>query len=156
MANYSDGPSMDEILERIKRALADREHRAEGADYAQPSGEPQSLKEYARSREVTEKILEELTGGGIFVKPAQADMEAVRLSREDEIRPAPRRDEDVFVLTKSRKIPKKIGFADADVELLCENLAIGLARDLGIPYLVPKIEAWFRSSLPAIVEKSKK
>jgi hypothetical protein len=153
MANYSDGPSMDEILSRIKRALAERENRAE-YDREPPPG----LKEYARSKDVTERILEELVGNDIFIKPSAPEMKTVRLSRGEEVETPVRQPppEDVFVLTKSMKVSKTLDFSGADFDLLCENLAVRLARDLGIPYLVPKIEEWFRNFLAPIIMQSKK
>ena len=152
-SNYSDSPSMDEILGRIKRALSERESLAAGE-----GSKIEQVREFARNPDVTDRIVSQLAGDEIFLGPSEEKREEVRIKptarhSEAPVRP---RDAGVFVLTKKMELPKKIDWSRVDFDEFCSNLAVKLCRDLAIPYLSPKTESWLRENLITIIRMSQK
>lgn len=163
-SNYSDSPSMDEILERIKRALAQREESVNEANEmhsnpARDNDKPltfEQMKEYSSSREITDKITETIAEDEIFIKPI------IRPTSTEEVKPLTKRDEvtqtkgDVFVLTKTMKRKKNADLNNVDFDMMFKNIASELGHDLAISYLSPKIESWLRLNFNDIIAKSQK
>lgn len=167
-SNYSDSPSMDEILERIKRALSEREAKSfisENVEENLSSKENDSLsfekmKELSSSREMTDKIVGNLVDDEIFIKPvakATSDDESVKILNKEE-RVSSKKNDDVFVLTKNmkRKKDSDVSLNNVDLEVMFKNIAFGLGHDLAISYLSPKIESWLRINATDIISKSQK
>ncbi|MGN0929757.1 MAG: hypothetical protein ACI4N3_03905 [Alphaproteobacteria bacterium] len=170
-SNYSDSPSMDEILDRIKKALSEREAKSSYEDGEElnssftkldPSNDKpltfEKMKELSSSREITDKIVGGLVEDEIFIKPvakATSSDEIVKtLHKEDKVL----NNNDVFVLTKNMKRKKETStnLANVDLDLMFKNISVGLGRDLAISYLTPKIESWLRINSQDIIAKSQK
>lgn len=183
-SNYSDNPSMDEILNRIKRALSEREAKSSAlyddavAESGGASGSSalsgsvaqsvpekvltfEEMRELSSSKEMTDKIVGNLVDDEIFIKPvavakpAQSG-EPVSVVHLEAKEKVVR--DDVFVLTKSMKKKRDVAldFSNVDVDLFCKNISVELGRDLAISYLVPKIESWFKLNLSDAIAKSQK
>lgn len=155
MSNYTDNPSMDEILSRIKKALAERERRVEEEALSRDESleKPVSwqreesktvsfeeVKEFASKPEVGEKIVDNIVKDEIFIKP-----NLVGESRDD-----------VFVLTKDMKVNSLKNLGEVDFALLCSILSEQMSKDLAIAYMGTKIESWLRNNFWDMVSKSKK
>ncbi len=164
-SNYSDSPSMDEILERIKRALAQREEEANEMQ-ANPTRQTKTddkpltfeqMKQLSSSREITDKITETIADDEIFIKPIirpSSSTDTVKtLSKRDEVT---RTKDDVFVLTKTMKRKKNADLNNVDLDIMFKNIASELGHDLAISYLSPKIESWLRLNFNDIIAKSQK
>ncbi len=138
MTNYSDNPSMDEILKRIKKALADREKRAEvemsiGSDDSVESF-PLEISPMDRKVEVEQKKTSD-----IFIKPNVKSEKS-----------------GVFVLTKDMKLNSMAKITDTDFQQLCFNIADKMSKDLAMAYMGPKMETWLLNNFWEVVAKSKK
>ena len=166
-SNYSDSPSMDEILERIKRALSEREARSsvsEDVESVSVDNTPltfEKMKELSSSRAMTDKIVGNLVDDEIFIKPvakATSEDENVKILNKEEERVPSKKNDDVFVLTKNmkRKKDSDVSLNNVDLELMFKNIAFGLGHDLAISYLSPKIESWLRINATDIISKSQK
>lgn len=171
-SNYSDSPSMDEILERIKRALSDRETKSsyyEKEEHYEVSSEYptnkrnsslsfEEMKELSSSREMTNKIVQPLADDDIFIKPVitqkTTEDEIIKPLKKSEKLNQAKINDDVFVLTKSMKINHKLNFENVDLDKLYKNISLELGRDLAIAYLSPKIESWFKINMPDMIKKS--
>jgi len=133
MTNYSDNPSMDEILRRIKRALAEREQRAE-----QERTEASSVVSISNA-DSTGPSLNKGAAQDIIIKP--------------NVKPE---NSGIFVLTKEMKVNSMAKVADADFQQLCFNLSDKMSKDLAMAYMGPKMEDWLLNNFWEIVAKSKK
>ena len=165
-SNYSDSPSMDEILERIKRALSEREAKSvvsEDVESIPTKDTPltfEEMKKLSSSRTMTDKIVGNLVDDEIFIKPvakATSEDESVKILNKEERVPLKKND-DVFVLTKNmkRKKDSEVSLNNVDLEVMFKNIAFGLGHDLAISYLSPKIESWLRINATDIISKSQK
>jgi hypothetical protein len=156
---YSDNPSMDEILRRIKRALADRNSVAEAtpgpreaALSAQPA--PVSMREYAKSPIVSKKILDGL------VEDFSVSQFSVRPAKKSPPPPAPvpaeppRHDGRVVVLTRKMRAVKRPDLSRADLDRFYASLASSLATGMSISYMADRIEKWLRENMADIAAKS--
>ncbi|MDR1009494.1 MAG: hypothetical protein LBL52_04570 [Rickettsiales bacterium] len=142
MSNYSDNPSMDEILSRIKRALAGREAGsdvpvAESARFSRI----EEIKEYAKKPDVAKKILSDFVADDMFIRPSLASVGAQAEA------PSAAGVRKVFRLTRHMKAFKRPDFAGVDFERLCAILADRMSKDLTISYLAPKVEEWLRENM---------
>ena len=166
-SNYSDSPSMDEILERIKRALSEREARSsvsEDVESVSVDNTPltfEKMKELSSSRAMTDKIVGNLVDDEIFIKTvakATSEDENVKILNKEEERVSSKKNDDVFVLTKNmkRKKDSDVSLNNVDLNLMFKNIAFGLGHDLAISYLSPKIESWLRINATDIISKSQK
>ena len=172
-SNYSDNPSMDEILSRIKKALAERENKVANLENNYESSDDTSfqqnfhkesndvltfekMKEFSSSKNFTEKIVNNLIDDNLFIKPVvqkKTDDEVVQhLSQSQKVE----NREDIFILTKNMKVNKKISFDNIDFDVFCKEVAFALGRDLAISYLSPKIETWLKANLGDIIKKAHK
>ena len=138
MTNYSDNPSMDEILKRIKKALADREKRAEVEMTIAPNESvdsfPLEISPIGKSDSVEPKKTQD-----IFIKPnVKSDKSGV------------------FVLTKDMKLNSMAKITDTDFQQLCFNIADKMSKDLAMTYMGPKMETWLLNNFWEVVAKSKK
>ncbi|MBP3615507.1 MAG: hypothetical protein IJ473_00595 [Alphaproteobacteria bacterium] len=137
MANYSDNPSMDEILKRIKKALADREKRAEVEMTIAPDDNVQS---FPLEISPMDKVVEEpKKSQDIFIKPNVKSEKS-----------------GVFVLTKDMKLNSMAKITDTDFQQLCFNIADEMSKDLAMAYMGPKMETWLLNHFWEVVAKSKK
>ncbi len=154
MSNYTDNPSMDEILARIKKALAERERKVEeealntSSTFERTSSWQrderevvsfEDVKDFASKPEVGEKIVDNIVKDEIFIKP--------NLSNESR--------DDVFVLSKNMEVNLLKKLDDIDFSLLCSIVAEQMAKDLDIAYMGAKVESWFKNNFWDMVEKSK-
>ena len=166
-SNYSDSPSMDEILERIKRALAQREEAVNSANKNetvpyQNSDKPltfEQMKEYSASKEITDKITGTIADDEIFIKPVirpDNNVNVKPLTKQEEVKSKPPVESDVFILTKTMKRKKNIDLNSVDLDTLFKHIAQIMGHDLAISYLTPKIESWLRLNWNDIVAKSQK
>lgn len=168
-SNYSDSPSMDEILSRIKKALSEREEKSSYEEELNSNftklnhknNEPltfEKMKELSSSKEMTDKIVGNLTDDELFIKPVAkptSNNEIITpLNKKDEVK----KSDDVFILTKNmkRKKDSPTNLNNIDLDLFFKNIAVGLGHDLAISYLTPKIESWLRINAQDIIEKSQK
>ena len=155
MSNYSDNPSMDEILKRIKKALAERERRVEEEAFSgnveareeafvRPSSPVhfEVVEDRAVESEREQRVAPVSDAGQseIFIKPN------LRSSRES----------DVFVLTKEMKVNSSAKFAELDFPKLFKNVSVQMSKDLAMGYMAPKIESWLNNNFLEISTKSKK
>ena len=155
MSNYSDNPSMDEILKRIKKALAERERRVEeeafsgnvetrNEAFVRPSSpvhfEVVEDRAVESEREQSVAPVSDAGQSEIFIKPN------LRSSRES----------DVFVLTKEMKVNSSAKFAELDFSKLFKNISVQMSKDLAMGYMAPKIESWLNNNFLEISTKSKK
>ncbi len=139
MANYSDNPSMDEILKRIKKALADREKRAEVEMKISPDDNVQSFP--------------------LEISPldVKADGGDVKKSQDIIIKPNVKAGKNgVFVLTKDMKLNSMAKITDTDFQQLCFNIADKMSKDLAMAYMGPKMETWLLNNFWEVVAESKK
>ncbi|MBD5405723.1 hypothetical protein HDR59_04215 [bacterium] len=166
-SNYSDSPSMDEILERIKKALSERDAKSGVSEEAESISATENtpltfekMKELSSSRAMTDKIVGNLVDDEIFIKPvakASSEDESVKILNKEE-RVSSKKNDDVFVLTKNmkRKKDSDVSLNNVDLNLMFKNIAFGLGHDLAISYLSPKIESWLRINATDIISKSQK
>lgn len=134
MTSYSDNPSMDEILKRIKKALADREKRAEVEMVIAPDENVKSFPLEISPADVNEK-----KSSDIFIKPNVKSEKS-----------------GVFVLTKDMKLNSMAKITDTDFQQLCFNIADKMSKDLAMAYMGPKMETWLLNNFWEVVAKSKK
>ncbi len=138
MTNYSDNPSMDEILKRIKKALADREKRAEVEMTIAPDENvesfPLEISPMDKNRGVEPKKIQD-----IIIKPNVKSEKS-----------------GVFVLTKDMKLNSMAKITDTDFQQLCFNIADKMSKDLAMAYMGPKMETWLLNNFWEVVAKSKK
>lgn len=167
-SNYSDSPSMDEILNRIKKALSEREEKSSYEEELNSNftklnknNEPltfEEMKELSSSKEMTDKIVGNLADDELFIKPVAkptSNNEIITtLNKKDEVK----KSDDIFILTKNMKRKKdtSTNLNNIDLDLFFKNIATGLGHDLAISYLTPKIESWLRINAQDIIEKSQK
>ena len=138
MVNYSDNPSMDEILKRIKKALADREKRAEVEMTIAPNESVDSFPLEISPIEKSDSVEPKKTQD-IFIKPnVKSDKSGV------------------FVLTKDMKLNSMAKITDTDFQQLCFNIADKMSKDLAMAYMGPKMETWLLNNFWEVVAKSKK
>ncbi len=138
MTNYSDNPSMDEILKRIKKALADREKRAEVEMTIAPDENvesfPLEISPMDKNRGVEPKKIQD-----IIIKPNVKSEKS-----------------GVFVLTKDMKLNSMAKITDTDFQQLCFNIADKMSKDLAMAYMGPKMETWLLNNFWEVVASSKK
>ena len=138
MTNYSDNPSMDEILKRIKKALADREKRAEVEMTIAPDENvesfPLEISPMDKNRGVEPKKTQD-----IIIKPNVKSEKS-----------------GVFVLTKDMKLNSMAKITDTDFQQLCFNIADKMSKDLAMAYMGPKMETWLLNNFWEVVASSKK
>ena len=139
MANYSDNPSMDEILKRIKKALADRERRAEVEMKISPDENVQSFPLEISPLDVKEQVGDAKKSQDIIIKPN------VKAGKSG-----------VFVLTKDMKLNSMAKITDTDFQQLCFNIADKMSKDLAMAYMGPKMETWLLNNFWEVVAESKK
>ena len=133
MANYSDNPSMDEILRRIKKALAERERKASAED---------------------EQVLEDDSVVAFTNREAESDL---KKSQDIFIKPNVKTNEPgVFVLTKDMKLNSMARLSDVNFQQFCSNLSDKMAKDLSIAYMGPKMEDWLLNNFWEVVASSSK
>ena len=130
MSGYTDTPSMDEILLRIKHALADRDARSNAE-----CGAGSAKRDVEEAGDF---------GDDYLVRPAVAPKGT-----------APKGD-GVVVLTPSQKVKRTADIAGVDLGKLAEALAFKMGRELGIPYLTPKIEKWIIDNFSDVVKEIRK
>lgn len=156
MDNYSDTPSMDEILTRIKKALAERERKIQQEafpeeedvvvenfnDVREKNHNPslEEIKDFSSKPEVASQIVDNIVKDDIFIKPNLKNNE----------------NDDVFVLTKEMKLDSCSKFLDVDFNLFCKYLSSQMSKDLAIAYMSPKIESWLLNNFWEVVAKSKR
>ena len=130
MSNYDNTPSMEEILQRIKTALRDREHKvlSDTVDFS------------TNNNEISDTDLNPTTNTqqykneNIFIKP--------NLNTDNN---------DVFVLSQDMKINSK----QKNINNIFHNISILMTNDLDIPYLANKIENWLTNNFFNIYKKYK-
>ena len=151
MSNYSDGPSMEEILERIKKALADRERRMEMTDTDTFSNQSiikaeEEFAEMAIAPKPTENEIHETSTNisqdntEIFIKP--------NLSNATQ--------SDVYILSKDMKVNSAEKFAEIDFPKLFKELSTSMSKDLAMAYMAPKIESWLNLNFAQISSHCRK
>ena len=142
--NYSNSPSMDEILERIKKALSERETKS---SYYEESPSP--------SHTITEDNHEndELLIKPV-IRPTDSYDEVIKPLTKSEKLSHPPQSEEVFVLKKSMKVNQPQSFENVNFDKLYKNISTELGRDLAIAYLSPKIESWLRINMPDLIKHS--
>ena len=142
--NYSNSPSMDEILERIKKALSERETKS---SYYEESPSPShTIKE--DSHENDELLIKPV------IRPTDSYDEVIKpLTKSEKLSHTPQ-SEEVFVLKKSMKVNQPQSFENVNFDKLYKNISTELGRDLAIAYLSPKIESWLRINMPDLIKKS--
>ena len=142
-SNYNNNPSMEEILERIKKALADRERRIEQeSSKSTPSPVIKAEEEIAEMAmtETKSSITEEKTAtqspnnDEIFIKPNLANT----------------KQNDVFILSKNMKVNSAEKFAEIDFSKLFHEISTTMTKDLAIAYMAPKIESWLNLNFAQI------
>lgn len=162
MSNYSDNPSMDEILKRIKKALAERERRVEEEAF---SGNVEAREEaFVRpSSPVHFEVVEDRAVESEReqrVAPVSDGTSNVSDAGQSEIFIKPNlrssRESDVFVLTKEMKVNSSAQFAELDFPKLFKNISVQMSKDLAMGYMAPKIESWLNNNFLEISTKSKK
>ena len=139
MTSYSDNPSMDEILKRIKKALADREKRAEVEMKISPDDNVESFP--------------------LEISPldVKGDIDGAKKSQDIFIKPNVKSEKSgVFVLTKDMKLNSMAKITDTDFQQLCFNIADKMSKDLAMAYMGPKMETWLLNNFWEVVAKSKK
>lgn len=139
MTSYSDNPSMDEILKRIKKALADREKRAE---VEMSVGSDESVESFPLEISPMDRKVENpepKKSSEIFIKPNVKSEKS-----------------GVFVLTKDMKLNSMAKITDTDFQQLCFNIADKMSKDLAMAYMGPKMETWLLNNFWEMVAKSKK
>ncbi len=148
MSNYSDNPSMDEILARIKKALSDREKRVEEESFYDDRQDDFAVdtsflevKEFAKTPEATKTIVDNIVKDDILIKPNLKN---------------PSSKEDVFVLTNDMKIDNVAKLEKMDFETFCENISSTMSKDLSMAYMSPKIYSWLKNNFWDVVNKSAK
>lgn len=149
-SNYNNNPSMDEILERIKKALADRERRIEleNSNKTSPSPVIKAEEEIAEMAiaETKSSLTEEKNttpstdNNEIFIKPNLANT----------------KQNDVYILSKNMKINSAEKFAEIDFSKLFHELSSTMAKDLAIAYMAPKIESWLNLNFAQISSHCRK
>lgn len=140
MANYTDNPSMDEILTRIKKALAERERRIDEMQDEQVSDfSVAPVRENVSENIPLRDASEPLTTEEIFIKP--------NLNSENK---------DVFVLTKSMKVEKVEKLQTLDAKAFMRDLAFAMAKELDMGYMAPKMESWLLNNFWEYVAKNQK
>ena len=155
MSNYTNNPSMDEILERIKKALADRERRIELANET-----PQSSAVIRAEEEIAEMAEEKASYPTSTISTTSQPTEQSKISASSEssdtsdiiIKPnlANVKKSDVYVLSKDMKINSAEKFAELDFPKLFHELSTVMAKDLAIAYMTPKIESWLHQNFAQI------
>ena len=142
--NYSNSPSMDEILERIKKALSERETKS---SYYEDSPSPShTIKE--DNHENDELLIKPV------IRPTDSYDEVIKpLTKSEKLSHTPQ-SEEVFVLKKSMKVNQPQSFENVNFDKLYKNISTELGRDLAIAYLSPKIESWLRINMPDLIKKS--
>ena len=142
--NYSNSPSMDEILERIKKALSERETKS---SYYEESPSPShTIKE--DSHENDELLIKPV------IRPTDSYDEVIKpLTKSEKLSHTPQ-SEEVFVLKKSMKVNQPQSFENVNFDKLYKNISTELGRDLAIAYLSPKIESWLRINMPDLIKHS--
>ena len=142
--NYSNSPSMDEILERIKKALSERETKS---SYYEESPSPShTIKE--DNHENDELLIKPV------IRPTDSYDEVIKpLTKSEKLSHTPQ-SEEVFVLKKSMKVNQPQSFENVNFDKLYKNISTELGRDLAIAYLSPKIESWLRINMPDLIKKS--
>ena len=137
MSNYSDNPSMDEILKRIKTALADREKRAEV--------------------EMTIASDDSVDSFPLEISPMDRGIDDGKKSQDIFIKPNVKSEKSgVFVLTKDMKLNSMAKITDTDFQQLCFNIADKMSKDLAMAYMGPKMETWLLNNFWEMVASSKK
>ena len=142
--NYSNSPSMDEILERIKKALSERETKS---SYYEESPSPShTIKE--DNHENDELLIKPV------IRPTDSYDEVIKPLTKSEKLSHPPQSEEVFVLKKSMKVNQPQSFENVNFDKLYKNISTELGRDLAIAYLSPKIESWLRINMPDLIKHS--
>lgn len=178
--NYSDSPSMDEILVRIKKALADREAKVEEMESEEkvevafapssdnlispvnfsPSNKKLSfeeVKELSGSKKITDEIIESLIEDDIFIKPVLGDKKLNDERGTYNLNSAKvSGGTEVFVLTKGMKLVKDFDLSNVDMDLFSKNISHLLGKDLAISYLSPKMESWLKQNMQRLIKASLK
>ena len=132
MSNYDDTPSMEEILQRIKTALRNREKKtlSDSLDFATDNN--QDLKDTKlNDNNVNTQYKDE----NIFIKP--------NLNTDND---------DVFILSKDMKINQQ----EKNIENVFHQISVIMANDLNVPYLATRIENWLLNNFFSIYKKYKK
>ena len=157
MSNYSDNPSMEEILERIKKALADREHRMEMINSEKNSNQSVITAE--------EEIAEMATFSTLSVNQTQSKNQNItnennNTIENDEIFIKPNlsstQQSDVYILSKNMKVSSAEKFSEIDFPKLFKELASTMSKDLAIAYMAPKIESWLNLNFAQISSNCRK
>lgn len=130
MSNYDDTPSMEEILQRIKTALRNREQKtlSDSLDFATDNN--QDLDTKLNDNNVNTQYKDE----NIFIKP--------NLNTDND---------DVFILSKDMKINQQ----EKNIENVFHQISVIMANDLNVPYLATRIENWLLNNFFSIYKKYK-
>ena len=169
MSNYSSTPTMEEILSRIKTALAEREQRIHDEKFGNNS--------FRMNKEVEEYKQEQpLDYGNVYsknqnsssidekynytnVSTSQTSQEEVYLN-EISVKPNLQQD-DVFVLTKEMKVSEPKNFYDqvenkgisTKNKRVLHAIATSMANDLNMSFNASKIEAWLNQNFESIYKE---
>ncbi len=132
MSNYDDTPSMEEILQRIKTALRDREHKtlSDAVDFTTNHNEILN-----KSLDHNASINQEINNENIFIKP--------NLNTDKD---------DIFVLSKDMKINEQ----QKNIENVFHHIAVLMSNDLNVPYLATRIENWLSNNFFYVYKQYKK
>ena len=147
MSGYSDTPSMDEILMRIKHALADRETRVKAEEAA-------ACREAKGRRDV--EVSESADFGDEYLVRPSSSARVAASHKGDDPSAHGTAAAGVVVLTPAMKVKRTAHLDGVDLAKLAEAVAFKMGRELGIPYLTPKIEKWIVENFSDIVKEVRK
>ena len=132
MSNYDDTPSMEEILQRIKTALRDREHKtlSDTVDFTTNRNEILN-----KNLNNNESLNQKINNENIFIKP--------NLNTDKD---------DIFALSKDMKINEQ----QKNIENVFHHIAVLMSNDLNVPYLATRIENWLSNNFFYVYKQYKK
>ena len=173
MSNYSSTPTMEEILSRIKTALAEREQRIHDEKFGNNSFR---IKEEIEEQKQEYKQEQPLDYGNVYLKNQNsssidekynyADISTSQTSQKEvylnEISVKPNlQQDDVFVLTKEMKVSEPKNFYDqvenkgisTKNKRVLHAIATSMANDLNMSFNASKIEAWLNQNFESIYKE---